>query len=254
MKTVAFVYDFLHFKSVSGIINMSSIGFKPDLVIAAPKINLALPPSPIKTLPKQFNSLDPKVICNLLSIPLIVAHHNSEEVAETLREMNADLGIILGARILKQPIIDEFKMGILNLHAGLIPENRGLDNVQWAVVDDVPQGVTSHLIDASIDAGQILQMDTLKIEQDDTTMDLQLKLMSLEQDLLLDTLQRFEYLSVCSHGQTVHKNQGRYHSVMTASSAIDFESKFNRYRQKWSSEKNVMDYMLLNHNQLYRRR
>lgn len=230
---------------------MASNGFKPDLVIAAPKINLGLPQSPIKTLPKQFNSLDPRAICNLLSIPMVVANHNSKEVAVTLRKMQADLGVVLGARILKRPTIDEFKHGVLNLHAGLIPENRGLDNVQWAVVDDVPQGVTAHLIDESIDAGQILQMDTINIDIDDTIMDLQLKLMSLEQSLLVDTLQRFEYLAARSCGQVVQKNQGRYHSVLTASAAVDFDRKFQGYRQKWSSKK-IMDYMLLNHQNFYR--
>jgi methionyl-tRNA formyltransferase len=67
-----------------------------------------------------------------------------------------DLGIILGARILDEDIIKTFKIGILNLHPGLLPDNRGLDTYQWAIINMIPQGVTSNLIDSKIDGGKIL--------------------------------------------------------------------------------------------------
>ena len=41
-----------------------------------------------------------------------------------------DLGIILGSRIIKN-IINKFKIGILNMHPGILPYNRGLDTHKW---------------------------------------------------------------------------------------------------------------------------
>ena len=39
-----------------------------------------------------------------------------------------------------------FDTGIINIHPGLLPENRGLDNIKWALYHNMPQGLTVNFI------------------------------------------------------------------------------------------------------------
>ena len=58
-----------------------------------------------------------------------------DEEFRLIKKHNLDIGIILGARILSKQIIDAFSIGIVNLHPGILPENRGLDNVKWSIIN-----------------------------------------------------------------------------------------------------------------------
>ena len=64
---------------------------------------------------------------------------NNEVDNYTDEKEKFDLGIIAGSRIIKKKVINEFKIGILNMHPGLLPLNRGLDTHKWAVFKNWPQ-------------------------------------------------------------------------------------------------------------------
>ena len=61
-------------------------------------------------------------------------------------------------------VIDSFSNGIINFHPGVLPENRGLDNLKWAIYNNLPQGVTTHLIDENIDVEQIYKEFMIDLE------------------------------------------------------------------------------------------
>ena len=61
-----------------------------------------------------------------------------------------------------------------------MPENRGLDNLKWAIYRNIPQGVTTHIIDKNIDAGEMIFKDLLEINEDDTIFDVDSKLLNLQ--------------------------------------------------------------------------
>jgi len=50
-----------------------------------------------------------------------------------------------------EDIINAFKIGVLNMHPGILPDNRGLDTIKWAIMKDMKQGVSCHLISKEID-------------------------------------------------------------------------------------------------------
>ena len=85
-------------------------------------------------------------------------------------------------------VISAFNIGIINFHPGLIPETRGLDSLLWSIINDIPIGVTSHLIDARIDAGTVLIKDRLKIYKDDTIYDLSERLYEKQLELLIPSI------------------------------------------------------------------
>jgi len=78
------------------------------------------------------------------------------EAVTAVRALAPDLGIHAGASLLRQPLIEAFRLGILNAHMGLLPAFRGMNVAEWATLEGAPAGCTVHLIDRGIDTGAIL--------------------------------------------------------------------------------------------------
>ena len=90
----------------------------------------------------------------------------------------------MGARILNKNVIDCFSNGIINFHPGVLPENRGLDNLKWAIYNNLPQGVTTHFIDENIDVGYEIYKELLEVDVSDTLFDINSKLFDLQMEQL----------------------------------------------------------------------
>jgi len=113
-----------------------------------------------------------------------VANHNSKQAIEFIKTINPTYGIILGARILSKSVIDSFSKGIINFHPGVLPENRGLDNLKWAIYNNLPQGVTTHFIDENVDVGNEIYKELIEIDLNDTVFDVNSKIFDLEMNHL----------------------------------------------------------------------
>jgi hypothetical protein len=87
---------------------------------------------------------------------------SADAVAE-VKALGPDLGIHAGAGLLRPPLIDVFRFGVLNAHMGLLPAYRGMNVAEWAALEGAPVGCTVHLIDAGIDTGPILAMRQIDI-------------------------------------------------------------------------------------------
>jgi len=80
-----------------------------------------------------------------------------------------DLGISVGYRhILNPTVIGRFRRGIINLHTGFLPYNRGRFPNVWPIIDGTPAGVTLHWIDAGVDTGDIIAQQRVSVEPWDT--------------------------------------------------------------------------------------
>jgi phosphoribosylglycinamide formyltransferase-1 len=117
-----------------------------------------------------------------------VIEHNSLGCEHLIKLYDLDVGIILGARILKENIINLFKRGVINMHPGILPENRGLENIAKAKRNGWEQGVTTHWIDKYVDAGTIIDRKTIPMVSDDTLKDIHIKITNLEQKMMVETL------------------------------------------------------------------
>jgi hypothetical protein len=73
-----------------------------------------------------------------------------------IRALSPDLGIHAGAGLLRRPLIDAFRLGVLNAHMGLLPAYRGMNVAEWAALEGAAIGCTVHWIDTGIDTGPIL--------------------------------------------------------------------------------------------------
>jgi len=115
-----------------------------------------------------------------------VGHLNGLPAAEALRELNVDLGILIGTRVLKRSTFSAPRMGCINVHKGKVPEYRGMPPGFWELYDGQQSaGVTIHFVDDGLDTGDIVGADSVAIEPSDSLQTLQMKLDRLAQELLV---------------------------------------------------------------------
>jgi peptidoglycan/xylan/chitin deacetylase (PgdA/CDA1 family)/folate-dependent phosphoribosylglycinamide formyltransferase PurN len=112
------------------------------------------------------------------NIPLHeVPNLNGPQAIKLLRELNADLGVVLGTRILKRSVFSIPRLGCINLHKGKVPEYRGMPPGFWELYESQNvAGVTVHFIDDGLDTGDIIGEAEVGIHEADTMLTLEKKL------------------------------------------------------------------------------
>ena len=91
MKYVLFAYDFPHTKTNDFILLMEKLGHRFDYILAAPKVQLNLPESKIRTSVKTKEYFHPKDLSEMFDIPYYVVHHNSEECLKIIKKNPASI-------------------------------------------------------------------------------------------------------------------------------------------------------------------
>jgi len=90
-------------------------------------------------------------------VPLHVTRNvHREESIEFLRRCNADVGLVVGTRILKESVFSLPRMGSINAHTGIVPEYRGAGSVFWPLFNGAEDlGVSVHQVVAEVDSGAL---------------------------------------------------------------------------------------------------
>ena len=228
---ILFAYNFKHKKTQDFIFYCLQNKIKIDLILAADPVKLNIPKATIRTKLRHQALIHPEEIAASFDIPYEVAPHNSEEAKNILSELNPEIGMISGARILKEYIIDKFSKGIINFHPGLIPEARGLDALLWSIHFDIPLGVTSHIIDKRIDAGKILEISRLEVYKDDTLFDLSERLYETQLEMIktsFDKLMADDY-------REFNVEDSSYNRKMPPEIEAQISSKLTNYLSKFAA-------------------
>src|ERR1017187_5064920 len=112
------------------------------------------------------------------------------ESVDYLRTLAPDAMVVVGyGQIIPQSIIDIPLLGILNVHASLLPKYRGAGPIQWAIVNgETVTGVTIMRIDAGLDTGPLLLKAETAIGGDETALELGRRLSVMGADLLVEAL------------------------------------------------------------------
>jgi len=120
------------------------------------------------------------------------------EVVEELAGLSTDAMVVVGyGQIIPQRIIDLPRLGIINVHASLLPKYRGAAPIQWAIANgERVTGVTTMRIDAGLDTGDMLLKAETEIGFDETALELGPRLASIGAVLLVETLRGLEDGSV----------------------------------------------------------
>jgi methionyl-tRNA formyltransferase len=114
------------------------------------------------------------------------------EAVERLRAIGADAMVIVGyGQIIPQNVIDLAPLGIINVHASLLPKYRGAGPIQWSIVNgETRTGVTTMRIDAGLDTDDMLLKAETEIAPEENAVDLGRRLSVTGADLLVETLAR----------------------------------------------------------------
>jgi methionyl-tRNA formyltransferase len=120
------------------------------------------------------------------------------EVVAELTALQPDAMVIVGyGQIIPQSIIDIPPLGIINVHASLLPKYRGAAPIQWAIArGESITGVTTMRIDAGLDTGGILLMRETPIAPEETSIEVGQRLAAMGADLLVETLEGIETGSI----------------------------------------------------------
>jgi methionyl-tRNA formyltransferase len=107
-----------------------------------------------------------------------------------LRELSPDLGVVVAfGRILPDALIDIPRLGMINVHASVLPRYRGAAPIQRAVLaGDSETGVTIMRIVTEMDAGPTFAMRKAAIPPDATSGDMETTLARLGAELLLPVI------------------------------------------------------------------
>ncbi len=91
------------------------------------------------------------------------------EFIQTLKELKADLQIVVAFRMLPEVVWNMPPMGTINVHGSLLPHYRGAAPINWAVINGEKEtGVTTFKLKHEIDTGDILLQDSFPIRENDT--------------------------------------------------------------------------------------
>lgn len=103
-----------------------------------------------------------------LGVPLFqVDNYHSKKTKETLRKLDADLGILYGTNIIRKAVFEIPRLGSINIHQGLAPFYRGGPTVFWELLNGEKEiGITSHFVAPKVDTGDLILQKTLPLEYD----------------------------------------------------------------------------------------
>lgn len=122
---------------------------------------------------------------------LILQPRNLKEAAfiNELKNLKANLQIVVAFRMLPKVIWQMPQLGTFNLHASLLPQYRGAAPIHWALINgETKTGVSTFFIDDQIDTGELILQDEIAITADETVGTLHDKLMILGANLVLETV------------------------------------------------------------------
>lgn len=108
-----------------------------------------------------------------LQIPHLVQpplRNMGSSFVESISHLNASHLLCYSySQIIPQVILDNFNGNCFNIHASLLPKNRGANPIQWAILrDEKITGATIHQMTSVLDAGAVLAQIECEILETDT--------------------------------------------------------------------------------------
>lgn len=115
-------------------------------------------PPPVKVLAQSYN------------LPVFQYDKIRIEGLEDIKKLNPDLMITCAfGQILSKEILDIPKLGVINIHASLLPKYRGASPIHYAILNGEEEtGITIMQTDIGIDTGDIILQKSIKINKNET--------------------------------------------------------------------------------------
>ncbi|MGW7465255.1 methionyl-tRNA formyltransferase [Streptomyces xantholiticus] len=108
-------------------------------------------------------------------VPVVIRNRpDDEELFERLKEADPDIIVANNWRTWIPPRIHTLpRHGTLNVHDSLLPKYAGFSPIIWALINGESEvGVTAHMMDEVLDAGDIVMQQAVPVDPKDTATDL----------------------------------------------------------------------------------
>lgn len=113
----------------------------------------------------------------------------NSEFNSKLKDLNADLQVVVAFRMLPEVVWAMPKFGTINLHASLLPNYRGAAPINHAIINgETKTGVTTFFIEKEIDTGMIIFQKEVDIAANENAGQLHDKLMNIGGELIVKTV------------------------------------------------------------------
>jgi methionyl-tRNA formyltransferase len=152
---------------------------------------------------------------------------NSEATLSIVQGLSPEIIIsIASPQIFKRDVILSARH-TLNIHAALLPNNRGMMPSFWAMVKGEPEtGVSVHYVDENIDTGEIILQRIIDIEPGETLHTLQTKVAYIGSDALIESVRILHEDTVVPISPC---GKGSYFSFPTIEAAKEFRKRGKRF-------------------------
>jgi len=205
---------------------LHATGFEIVLVLTQPDRpagrGMKLAPSPVKAFGLEHGL----VLAQPSSLRLDGSSpDDARSAGEALRAARPDVLVVAAYGLMLPPwVLALPRLGCLNIHASLLPRWRGAAPIQRAIeAGDTRSGITIMQMDAGLDTGDMLLVETVAIAADDSAATLQNRLAAVGSRLVVDALR---LAAVGALGRTPQPNEGvtYAHKVTKAEGAVDWSA------------------------------
>jgi methionyl-tRNA formyltransferase len=141
---------------------------------------------------QQVSYAPVKALAVARGVPVLQPDRLKQEIfGDAFAALDADLGVVAAyGKILPQWLLEAPRLGMVNVHASLLPKYRGAAPVHRAVVNgEIETGVTIMRVVRSLDAGPMLARQVRPIDLYDTSDAVERDLAVIGADLLADSLE-----------------------------------------------------------------
>lgn len=148
------------------------------------------------------------------------------EFLNQLRDLHADLQVVVAFRMLPEAVWNMPSMGTVNVHGSLLPQYRGAAPINWAIINGEKEtGVTTFKLKHEIDTGDILLQERIPIGEDETAGELHDRMKEVGAQLLVKTVKALAAGNLVETPQsTVEKEIKHAPKIFTETCKIDWNA------------------------------
>jgi methionyl-tRNA formyltransferase len=145
------------------------------------------------------------------------------EFISALKDLKADIQIVVAFRMLPEIVWNMPPMGTLNVHGSLLPQYRGAAPINWAVINGEKEtGVTTFKLKHEIDTGDILLQESMPIGEDETATEVHDRMKIIGANLLVKTLQQMKAETIQEKPQVLNAASKHAPKIFTTDCTIQW--------------------------------
>ena len=164
------------------------------------------------------------VICENLAYKYNIGQLDSFEIEKER------VVLIGGAGIINEGFIKTHT--VINAHPGFIPDCRGLDSFKWAIAEDKPIGVTTHLLGDYVDAGLVIERRMINLLSTDSFHALAQRVYENEVSMLVEAIEKKDETEL----QLIKPGESTLHKRMPKEIEKNLMDLFEKYKEKHAIE------------------